>query len=160
MARSSHLAVMACMLGAIAAVLLWSNLAVADSPPVTPRLQIHGGLLVLHVGDGTVLRGQALKGTVITLRDRSGHSFELRIDGAEAGPSADIELYDAAIRWRADDPWQPLCRPGPDGRARLFRSHSAARPAPRASASCGAIGPGQRAPRECHWPPISRPASG
>jgi hypothetical protein len=125
MARSSHPAVTACMLGAIAAVLLWSNLAVADSPPVTPRLQIHGGLLVLHVGDGTVLRGQALKGTVITLRDRSGHSFELRIDGAEAGPSADIELYDAAIRWRADDPWQPLCRPGPDGRARLLAIENA-----------------------------------
>jgi hypothetical protein len=125
MARTSHPAAIARVLSAIAAVLLWSNPAVADSPPIAPRLQIQGGLLALHVGDGTVLRGQALKGTVITLRDRSGHSFELRIDAAEAGPSADIELYDAAIRWRADDPWQPLCRPGPDGRARLLAIENA-----------------------------------
>lgn len=126
MVRLSYPAALARMVSSIAAVFLWSNLAVAHSPPVTPRLQIQGGLLLLHAGDGTVLRGQALKGTVVTLRDRSGRPFELRIDATEAGPSADIELYDAVVRWRADDPWQPLCRPGPDGHARLLAIESAA----------------------------------
>lgn len=85
-----------------------------------PRLQVHGGMLSVHSESGAILRGQNLKGTVVRLRTRSGDPFELRLDAVESSPFEDVELYDVAIRRQADGAWTPLCRPGPDGRARIL----------------------------------------
>jgi hypothetical protein len=90
-----------------------------------PRLQVNGGMVVVHSDGGTILRGQDLKGIVLRLRNGSRSPFELRFDAVEAGPFEDVELYDVAIRSQAGAAWKPLCRPGPDGRARVMAIETA-----------------------------------
>jgi hypothetical protein len=102
------------------AFLLRAPVAESRSKFPPPRLQVEGGQFLLHSDDGSVVRGQDLKGAIIKIRNSAAPSFEVRIEAVEPSPFGDVELYALVIRRNPDDPWSALCRPGPDGRARAI----------------------------------------